>query len=68
MENNKKQFSEKLQDKALDVGGKVVEESAKNFLGIGGAFALLMKAGAVGFILIILGVIALTVFLLMRFL
>ena len=68
MENTKKQFSEKLQDKALDVGGKVIEESAKNFLGIGGAFALLMKAGAVGVLLVICGVIALAVFLLMRFL
>lgn len=68
MENIKKQFSEKLQDKALDVGGKVAEESAKNLLGIGGAFALLMKAGAVGFLLIILAAIALTAFLLIRFL
>lgn len=68
MENTKKQFSEKLQDKALDVGGKVLEEGAKNFLGIGGAFALLMKAGAVGVLIVICGVIALTVFLLIKFL
>lgn len=61
-------FSEKLGDKALDVGGKVVEETAKGFLGIGGAFALLIKLGAIGGFLLILGFIALIIFLVIRFL
>ena len=61
-------LSEKLEDKAIDVAGKVAEESAKNFLGIGGAFALLLKLGAVGGFLLVIGFIALVVFLIVKFL
>jgi len=68
MSHDKKQFSEKFEDKALDVGGKVIEEGAKTFLGIGGALALLLKLGAIGGFLLILGFIALIAFLVIRFL
>jgi hypothetical protein len=61
-------LSEKIENKAIDVGGKVVEEGAKNLLGIGGAFGLLLKLGAVGGFLLVLGFIALVAFLVIRFL
>lgn len=68
MEHPKKQFSEKLEDKALDIGGKVVEEGAKQLLGIGGAFSLLLKLGAIGGFLLVLGILGLIVFLAVKFL
>lgn len=64
----KQQFAEKLEDKALDVGGKIVEEGAKQLLGIGGAFSLLLKLGAIGGLLLVVGVLGLLVFLVIKFL
>lgn len=63
-----KKLSEKLENKAIDVGGKIVEEGAKQLFGIGNAFGLLIKLGAVGGFLVILSIIALVIFLVAKFL
>jgi len=60
-------FSEKLEDKALDVGGKIAEEGAKQVLGIGGALGLLIKLGAIGGFILLLGIVGLAIFLLVKF-
>jgi hypothetical protein len=66
MSEEKKQFSEKVQDKALDVAGKVAEEGAKQFLGIGSAISWMIKLGSLGFFLVVLGIIALVVYFIVR--
>lgn len=68
MDKNRKPFSEKLQDKALDVAGKVAEEGAKQVFGLGSAFAWLIKLGALAIFLIIVGIIALIVWAIVKFL
>jgi hypothetical protein len=66
MEQTKKPFSEKFQDKALDVAGKVAEEGAKQVFGIGSAFAWVVKLGALAVFLIIGGVIAFIVWIIVK--
>ena len=68
MPQDKKPFSEKFEDKALDVAGKVVEEGAKQALGLGSALGWLIKLGALSVFLIVIGVIALVAFLVVKFL
>lgn len=66
MDNGKKQFSEKVQDKALDVAGKVAEESAKQFLGVGSALGWVLKLGSLSIFLVVVAVIALVVYFIIR--
>lgn len=67
MLQDKKPFSEKLQDKVLDVAGKVAEEGAKQVFGIGSAFAWVIKLGALSIFLIIGCVIALIAWAIVKF-
>lgn len=66
MDQGEKQFSEKVQEKALDVAGKVAEESAKQFLGIGSALSWMLKLGALSVFLVVAGIIALVVYFIAR--
>ena len=66
MTDGKKQFSQKAQDKALDVAGKVAEESAKQFLGIGSALSWMLKLGSLSIFLVVVGIIALVVYFIVR--
>ena len=66
MNPEKKQFSEKVQDKTLDVAGKIAEESAKQFFGIGSAFGWVLKLGSLSAFLLVLGIIALVIYFIVR--
>ncbi len=59
-------FSSKVQDKALDVAGKVAEEGAKQFLGIGSAIGWALKLGSLSIFFVVVGIIALVVYFVIR--
>jgi len=64
----KKELTEKIEDKVLDVAGKVAQEGAKQMFGLGSAISWAVKIGSVVVLLVVVGVIALVVYLVTRFL
>ncbi len=67
-ENQKeKNFKEKLKDKSLDVGGKIIEKGVGQFLEVASGIKWLIYTIIIAIILGIAGIIALAWYLLVRF-